>query len=214
MFLLKKRTSFVLVIISAAFIFGLSGLRSDDKGFKVGVVDVFRVSDEYDYAKALKKKIESQIQAIKKEVEETRDDLKKLREELEVAGPNRKEEIIKLIQDKEDWLKIKLKRYEEQLKNQNKDYTSIIYKDILKAVEDYGKENGFDLILKSQTIPDKFVSEGEIAKQAATNIVVFSKKKYDITDAVITLLNTAYKEALKKKAAARKAAKDGKEEGK
>ncbi len=208
----KKNSSIVLAVVGTAIFFGLiSGrsARADEKELKIGVVDVFRVSDEYLHAISLKKKIEGQIEAIKKEVQEIQKELENLSKEYKIAGPNRKEEIKRLIQDKEDWYKIRQKRYLEQLKIQNKDYTSEIYKDILKAVKIYGRKNGFDLILKSQTIPDKFVNEGEIARQAATNIVIFNKKEYDITDDIIKMLNTLYKENLKKKAATKK---DGKED--
>ena len=77
---------------------------------------------------------------------------------------------------------------------------SKLYADITREIEELGREENFDLILKDQTTQSQPDSYNEVVLQISQRVVLYSKPQYDLTARVVSRLNDRY--AARKKAEA------------
>ena len=82
------------------------------------------------------------------------------------------------------------------------DVLAQLYEDILREVEELGREEGYDLILKDQSTEAKAATYNDMVLQISQRGVLYSKPEYDLTAKVADRLNERY--AARKKADAAK----------
>ncbi len=145
-------------------------------GVKIGVVNVQKIVFESKQGKKAKAQWEKEFAQKKKEIEKKEKELEKLREELkknaavlsEKAKKQKQEELRRKAMELQ-FAKQEAMRY---LQKRNAELVDAILKKVLKKVEDYGKKNGYTLILD------------------VTGRVVYKAKNIDLTDQIIKIMNS------------------------
>ena len=142
--------------------------------FKVAYVNVGKLFDGYERTKASEAVLEKKGKQKEAEFEGRVNDLKKLRESLELLNDKARETKAREIEAKADELKRFRANSAQDLRGERDEIAQQILKEIQGVVTDYGKTNGFSLILDERTM-------------------LYGQPAYDATDAVLTLLNSRYK---------------------
>lgn len=147
---------------------------SSAKELKMGYVDFFKVYNDYEKTKDYEKKLEE-----KKSIEEKKLDGKKS----EIETMQNKQNLLK-DEEKEkakEQMMSALKGYKElewqiftDLKKERDEKRKELIEDITTVIEEYAKNNGFDLILYE-------------------NAILYGQKTMDITSGIATLVNQRYK---------------------
>ena len=137
---------------------------------KVGYVEMAKVFDGYERTKVSDATLERQGKQKETELEGRMNELKKLRESLELLNDQAKESKSKEIEEKADELQRFRTNTARNLRRERDKIAKGILAEIQKGIEDYGKANGFSLILDERT-------------------VLYGQPVYDVTDEVLKLLN-------------------------
>ena len=142
--------------------------------FKVAYVNVGKLFDGYERTKASEAALEKKGKQIEAEFEGRVNELKKLREGLELLNDKAREAKARDIDAKTDELKRFRANSAQDLRGERDEIAQQILKEIQGVVTDYGKTNGFSMILDER-------------------MMLYGQPAYDATDAVLTLLNSRYK---------------------
>ena len=185
------------VIISCLLFLSSSSALFAEARFKLGVIDMGRVSEEFKKAKDANKILGGERKRLQKKVVAMEDELFKLYERKDKAK-NISEELMAKMDGE---IGIKLKEREEFLKNSQKnlsDREKELFEPILKEIDgliqQIGKEEKYDLIVRRPPVLYQAILYG------APIIVLYADPKYDITDKVLKTLNDKYdKEESEKK---------------
>lgn len=123
----------------------------------------------------------------RKEVEKMQESIKKLDEEIRTKGPTMKEGARAELQAKLESEAKSLNRYvkdaDEELKRKYMILIKPIQDDLNKIIDDYGKQNGIDIIFDTK----------------APGGMVYNSKKADITDAILKIYDAKQKKPKEKK---------------
>ncbi len=168
------RHSLLVVIIGIIFLFGLAPAHSAEGAGKTGYIDSIRAFNQYqktiNYEKELEKKTSKKEAERKKKVFE----IKRLREELELLsekGRGKKqaqiEKKMKNLQDFDLATRTDLKKERDGVVRE-------ILEEIDKVVQEYGKSEGYSLILSNRAL-------------------LYADGKFNLTDKIIKILNKKYK---------------------
>lgn len=141
---------------------------------KIGYVDIGKVFDEYGKTKAE----EDGLEKIKKEkdtrIDEMEKEIKKMKDELVLLSDKKKEE-------KQSDIDKKIKSLNEYRKGVIDDLTKLkdekirdIIKEIEKVIQEYGENEGYNLIINDR-------------------VLLYKDKGYDLTEKIIKILNDGYK---------------------
>lgn len=167
-----------------------SGVRP----LKVGYVDLTRVLQEYPRQ------------------QEMEDQIKKLQDDLNRDGQVRMAEVNRMRQEIEQLAKgtperLDLERKAQQaimeLRNAMQENQKLVdarlaemlrslYKDVTDEVASIGREEGYDFILKDQTINQASATRRQLVFDISQRIVLYAKPEYDISDSVIKRLAKKY----------------------
>ena len=167
---MRKALAVAIVLCFAGSIMGYGG------DLKVGYADIVKVFNDYqktkDYEKVLdekkkKKEAESNLEEKKNEIIKMQDKLELLKDR---EKEQQKEKIRKAVNKYRD---LEAQKYSDLKKESNEKMKEII-KDINKAISNYAKSSGFDLILNKSAI-------------------LYGKDGIDVTDSVLKKLNEGYK---------------------
>lgn len=142
--------------------------------FKVAYVNVGKLFDNYERTKASEAALEKKGKQKEAEMEGRVNELKKLREGLELLNDKAREAKAREIEAKTDELKRFRANSAQDLRSERDEIAQQILKEIQGVVTDYGKTNGFSLILDER-------------------MMLYGQPAYDATDAVLALLNSRYK---------------------
>ena len=164
---------------------------------KVAVVDVLKLIDEYEKSGELEKKLEDQFAKEEKMIKDLESEIKSLRAELSYAGENKKEELQKKILEKEISYKVKRENIKKDLGRKHIKFTEDVYLDIVKAIRQYGEKEKVDMIFKKSDY--ERVKEPQMKMKLLNEMeILYNKNSMDITDEVLSLLNTKYRQLQKK----------------
>jgi Skp family chaperone for outer membrane proteins len=165
------------------------------KELKVGVVNLNKVFEMYDK----RKELEEDFRDIRTRAEDTlktkQDEAVALRDEiqlLEVGTATRKkkeDELEKLLL----YLQVEDEVARKKLGMAEKDFYEELYQDINVVVEEVGKKDGFDLILKKEDIEPKSADLLELRLKIGIGTVLYFSNAIDITDKVVGGLNRRYR---------------------
>lgn len=164
---------------------------------KIGVVDLKQCFDssKYDRIRDEERKYKEFVQVLSQEVEEAAKAVQQKDKDIEVAKnvPALRDQLIQ----ERGVLAYKAKMVEELGKQKAMvEYQRVqmdIYNGIRAVIEEYGKVNGFDLILK---VDEPMLDEGSVesvSKRINHRPVLFHSDKLEITAGVLVELNKAYR---------------------
>ncbi len=144
-------------------------------GVKIGVVNVQKIVFNCKRGKQAKAQWEKEFAQKKKEIEKKQKEIERLREELkknaavlsEKAKKKKEEEL------RRKTLELQFAKQEamKYLQQRNMELVDAILKDVLKKIEEFGKKNGYTLIID------------------VSGKVVYRDKKVDLTDTMIKLMD-------------------------
>ena len=143
---------------------------------KIGIVDFQRILMESDRGKKIQAEIKKKGEEMENDLKTKGADISRLQEELQreqmVLSKDRLEEKERDFRIRLNDLKELKKKYENEMRKLTFQNTDTIRKDIFTISEDYGKKEGFMLIIEKNEAG-----------------VVYSRSNMDVTDAMIKLYN-------------------------
>jgi len=162
----------VVVSIAALFVIGLLCGNAAAKEYKIGYVDLAKVSDEYAKTKEYEKNFESQVKGKDAERQKYVDEIRKLKDEQTLLSDKAKADKQTVIDDKIKKLQDFDKSVRDELVKQRNQMLGEIQKDIDGIIATYAKEAGYDIVMIKQT-------------------VLYGGSDLDLTSEVIKRLNVA-----------------------
>jgi len=164
----------VILTVAMLCVIGLACGSAAAKEYKIGFVDLAKVSDEYGKTKDYEKNFETQVKAKDAERQKYVDEVRKLRDEQALLSDKAKAEKQALIDDKIKKLQDFDRSVRDELIKQRNIMLGEIQKDIDAVISAYSKEAGYDIVLIKQT-------------------VLFGGNELDLTPEVIKRLNAGKK---------------------
>lgn len=141
---------------------------------KIGYVDLLKVFDGYEKTKALDTSLEQKGKQKQTELEGRVGELKKLRQNLELLNDQARDLRAREIEEKSDELQRFRTNAARDITRERDKLTKGLLNEIQAGVEEYAKANGFALIMDQRAL-------------------LYSVQAYDVTDAVLALLNSRVK---------------------
>jgi len=167
---MKKNILLVTLVLFAVSLFVKPVFAAE---LKIGYLDVAKVFDEYKKTKEQDAALESQAKSKQAERDKAVSEITRLRDELELLSEKGK-------QDKQVVIDEKVKKLQEfdnvtrnNLRKKRDDMVADILKEIDTVVQDYGKKQGFDIILNDK-------------------VIVYKKDTLNVTEDISKALNAQY----------------------
>jgi len=161
---------------------------------KIGVVNLNKVFDEYIKRKVYDQKLKDLEKHYEKVLNEKKEINKRIREEislLDMGSGNRikKEELFQkgLID-----LEVFAQFAEQDLLKKYKDYFEAIYIDVSKVTEKFGKENGYDLIVKNEEPEIRSNDVSDLQFKIGIKSILYYSGNVDITSSIIQKINEPF----------------------
>lgn len=184
------------VLLSGAAMQNVVNAQSDGQGLKVGVVDIRKVYESYDRAGDFRDRIQQKKKEAQSKIKDISNELNQIQEELNDLEPL--SELWKKRAKKFYQLKSERKMMQDLWKQDTQkllsETSAEIYQNIRDVIEEYGSENGYDLILKvnKSDIGSRDVSD--VNQQIATRSVLHFADQMDLTNQITSMLNERYNE--------------------
>ena len=142
----------IILMMAAIFAVGLFSVNAFAKEYKIGFVDLAKVSDEYGKTKDYEKNFEGQVKAKDAERQKYVDEVRKLKDEQALLSDKAKAEKQTVIDDKIKKLQDFDRTVRDDLIKQRNTMLGDIQKDIDTVISAYSKEAGYDIVLIKQTV--------------------------------------------------------------
>ena len=192
----KKFYVLVLLFVACSFVFPVTGYSTTD--IKIGVVDLSRVFEHYKKRKVLDKKLKETESDYESIIREKQDEIMKLKDDVALLdmGTDSRGKKEDTIQRKSIELEVYAKFAEQNLLKKYKDYFEGIYIDLSNAVIQFGRENGYDLILKNEEPELKSNEITDLQFKIGIKGVLYYSNKVDITSRIIENLNNNFRRSI------------------
>lgn len=122
------------------------------KEYKIGYVDLAKISDDYAKTKEYEKSFEAQVKGKDAERQKFVDEIRKMKDEQALLSDKAKAEKQGAIDDKIKSLQEFDRRVRDELIKQRNTMLGDIQKDIDSIISSYAKEAGYDIVLMKQTV--------------------------------------------------------------
>ncbi|MDP3791195.1 MAG: OmpH family outer membrane protein [Candidatus Omnitrophota bacterium] len=142
----------VVLAVTAFLVIGLACSNAAAKEYKIGFVDLAKVSDEYAKTKDYEKSFEGQVKGKDAERQKFVDEIRKLKDEQTLLSDKAKAEKQTVIDDKIKNLQEFDRKVRDELIKQRNTMLGEIQKDIDGVISVYSKESGYDIVLIKQTV--------------------------------------------------------------
>lgn len=147
------RKMFVAALVLVALVaVSLAAGDASAKEYKIGYVDLAKVSDEYGKTKEYEKNFETQVKAKDAERQKYVDEVRKLKDEQALLSDKAKAEKQNVIDEKIKNLQEFDRKVRDELIKQRNQMLGEIQKDIDAVISNYSKEAGYDLVFIKQTV--------------------------------------------------------------
>ncbi len=168
--------------------------NAEAEDFKIGVVDISGVFEKYQKRIDLDQELKEQEQGFQDEINKKRKEIIDLDEETQLLdlGSESRSKNESLLERKNVELEGYAKFAERQLLKKYKDFFENIYQEVVQKVEEIGKQNNFDLIIKKE---EPGLESGQISDlqfKIGIRTVLYHSESVDITLDVIDNLNASY----------------------
>lgn len=149
---MKRMAVVALAVVFAFGLFcGFAG-EAQAKEYKIGYVDLMKISDEYTKTKEYETNFESQVKVKDTERQKFVDEIRKLKDEQALLSDKSKAEKQTVVDDKIKNLQEFDRKTRDDLLKQRNTMLGDIQKDIDSVISAYAKEAGYDLVLIKQTV--------------------------------------------------------------
>ena len=168
--------------------------NAEAEEFKIGIVDISSVFEKYQKRIDLDQELKEQEKGFQDEINKKRKEIIDLDEETQLLdlGSESRSSNENLLERKNVELEGYAKFAERQLLKKYKDFFENIYQEVVQKVEEIGKQESFDLIIKKE---ESDVKSGEISDlqfKIGIRTVLYHSDSVDITLDVIDALNSSY----------------------
>ena len=172
--MIKRLSLVVAIVVLVTACFVMLSKDAFAKEYKIGYVDLAKVSDEYAKTKDFEKTFEVQVKGKDAERQKFVDEIRKLKDEQALLSDKAKAEKQPIIDGKIANLQEFDRKVRDELVKQRNQMLGEIQKDIDTVISAYAKEASYDIVLIKQT-------------------VLFAGPELDITAEVVKRLNIAKK---------------------
>ncbi len=185
--LCKLMIVFVAVVVAFPVIASAAELR-------VGVLNLNDVFDKYEKRAAMEEDFKDLRDREEEVLVEKQESLLNLREELQLLeqGSEARTELAAELEKKLLILQLEEEVARKNLGLKEKEYYEELYMDISNAVEEIGKKEGFDVILKKEVIEPQSADLMELRLKIGIGTVMYFSEAVDITGLVVEYLNEEY----------------------
>ena len=173
----------------------LDAQQAAPAGGSVAVCNVVEILNNCQKAKDLTAELNKERARIEKEAEKRNTAIKTLNDELKLLTAGSKEfeqrfaEKQRLLINREAWLKFEQSK---AMRNHQK-LTREMYLEVQKAVGVVAKARGYKVVLFQQRGNLRAISAADMRAEISQRKVIYSDEKLDITSAVLSNLNAAYR---------------------
>ncbi|MGQ3684902.1 MAG: OmpH family outer membrane protein [Candidatus Loosdrechtia sp.] len=172
--------------------------RSQDavasRTMKIGVVDLNRVFEKYEKRKNLDAQLKDQEREYQKILNDKRKELANLNEKIQLLdlGSEARRRNEEAFEKKNIELESYARFAENNLVRRYRDYFESLYLEVCREVEDIGKREGYDLILKKEEPDLQGGGITELQFKVGIKTVLYNSEGIDITSQVVESLNKKY----------------------
>ncbi|MEW6358895.1 MAG: OmpH family outer membrane protein [Planctomycetota bacterium] len=188
----------------AVWLAGLPGRRTawgEDRPLKIGVVNITKLYDSYKKKREMEDDLRAQREQKTRVVREKENEIKRLAEEIKVlelgseARKKREAELEKRQVELQSFTQVSV----GAMTTQTREIMEKLYAEVVEAVQEYGRKHGFDLIIKWENVEVSSKTMDELLYKINQRTVLFTSEHIDLTDELISALNTGYsKEIIEK----------------
>lgn len=164
--------------LAVASLVGLLGASAATAEMRVGIVDMQRALNECDAGRRAKDSVKSKFERAQDQLKRQRESLDARREDYENKATAMREEerrnLEKTLEGETLEFKRKYEDFQRDLKRTDAELTSGIVEELYGIVNDYGREQGYTLVL-----------------EASSGAVLYGDKSLDITDQIVAIHNSS-----------------------
>ncbi len=164
------------------------------EGIKVGVVDINEVFDKYSKRVDLDQQLKDTEAEFKKEIESKKKVMIDLNEETQLLdlGSESRNTNMEILEKKNVELEGYAKFAENQLTKKYKNAFEVIYEEIIKEVDSFGKEGNYSVIIKKEKPNLQSNQLSDLQFKIGIRTVLYNSSSIDITQAVTERMNAKY----------------------
>jgi len=168
--------------------------NAEAEEFKIGIVDISSVFEKYQKRIDLDQELKEQEKGFQDEINKKRKEIIDLDEETQLLdlGSESRNSNENLLERKNVELEGYAKFAERQLLKKYKDFFENIYQEVVQKVEEIGKQEGFDLVIKKEESDVKSGKISDLQFKIGIRTVLYHSDSVGITLDVIDALNTSY----------------------
>ncbi len=166
------------------------------EGIKVGVVDINEVFDKYSKRVDLDQQLKDTEAEFKKEIESKKKIMIDLNEETQLLdlGSESRNANIEMLEKKNVELEGYAKFAENQLTKKYKNAFEVIYEEIIKEVDSFGKEGNYSVIIKKEKPNLQSNQLSDLQFKIGIRTVLYNSSSIDITQALTERMNARYQQ--------------------
>ncbi len=184
----------VFALLASLIYANINLANAEAEDFKIGIVDISSVFEKYQKRIDLDLELKEQEKGFQDEVNKKRKEIIDLDEETQLLdlGSETRSNNENLLERKNVELEGYAKFAERQLLKKYKDFFENIYQEVVLKVEEIGKQEGFDLIIKNEESDLKGGQISDLQFKIGIRTVLYHSDSVEITLDVIDVLNASY----------------------
>ena len=174
------------------------------EALKVGVVDINEIFDKYSRRVDLDQQLKDTEAEFKKEIESKKKIMIDLNEETQLLdlGSESRSTNMEMLEKKNVELEGYAKFAEGQLTKKYKNAFEVIYEEIIKEVDSFGKEGNYSIIIKKEKPNLQSNQLSDLQFKIGIRTVLYNSSAIDITQALTDRINARYQKEKAKNASA------------
>ena len=183
-----------LVLLASFACTNIKLANAEAEDFKIGVVDIGGVFEKYQKRVDMDQKLKEREKEFQDEINKKRKELIDLDEETQLLdlGSESRGKNESLLERKTAELEGYAKFAERQLLKKYKGFFENIYQEVVLKVEEIGKQNNFDLIIKKEEPELKSGEISDLQFKIGIRTVLYHSESVNITLDIIDSLNASY----------------------
>ena len=173
----------------------------DASQLKIGVVNINQVLDKYEKRKELEKQFLTFRTQAEQQLRQKQGEIKSLREEIQLLdmGSESRRKNEEAIEKKMLYQQLEEKMAETNLSRKEKEFFEELYQDVCREIENLGKKEKFDIILKKEDLELKSADILELRLKIGIGTVLYYSDTLDVTTKVIEALNSRHSKQIEEK---------------
>ena len=187
-----------IFVFSIVSIVAFNSIPQDVKaeGIKIGVVDINEIFDKYAKRIDLDQQLKDTETEFKKEIESKKKIMIDLNEETQLLdlGSESRNANIEILEKKNVELEGYAKFAENQLTKKYKNAFEVIYEEIIKEVDSFGKEGNYSAIIKKEKPNLQSNQLSDLQFKIGIRTVLYNSSSIDITQALTERMNARYQQ--------------------